>query len=130
MTGSLSPVGPSRLRREPPCGGQTRHRKEKVCYPGRMERRRPISDKATQKQLQVEAFWRGLDGKIVDLETALFLLLEQGGYHLLISGELTTTFTLKNGLPAETLHYTPSGRKYEIVVLFASQFSLNALPLE
>jgi hypothetical protein len=70
-----------------------------------MERRRPTSDKTTQRQLQIEAFWRGLDGKTVDIETVLFLLLDQAGFHLLISGELTTTFTLKNGRPAETLHY-------------------------
>ena len=72
-----------------------------------MERRRPRNNPITQRQLQVEAFWRGLDGKTVDMETVLFLLLEQGGYHLLVSGELTTMFTLKNGRPAETLHYGP-----------------------
>jgi hypothetical protein len=77
-----------------------------------MERRKSIDNQITQRQLQVEAFWRGLDGKTVDLETVLFLLLEQGGYHLLISGELTTTFTLKNGRPAETLYYAPVNDNY------------------
>jgi hypothetical protein len=72
-----------------------------------MERRQRINTKPTQRQLQAEAFWRGLDGKTIQMETVLFLLLEQGGYYLLISGELTTTFTLKDGRPAETLHYTP-----------------------
>jgi hypothetical protein len=71
----------------------------------RQTERRPT--RVTIRQLQLEAFWRGLDGKTVDMDTALFLLLDQGGYHLLISGELTTTFTLKNGRPAETLHYAP-----------------------
>ncbi len=72
-----------------------------------MERRQLINTKTTQRQLQVEAFWLGLDGKTIDMEIVLFLLLEQGGYHLLISGELTTRFILKNGRPAESVHYAP-----------------------
>jgi hypothetical protein len=72
-----------------------------------MERHRPTSDKTTQRKLQIEAFWRGLDGKTVDMKTVLFLLLEQGGFNLLVTGELETSFTLKKGRPAETLHYAP-----------------------
>jgi hypothetical protein len=79
------------------------------CYTEHMERRRPSDTKTpTVRQQQVEAFWRGLDGKTVEIGTILFLLLEQGGFDLLVSEELETTFTLKNGRPAETLHYTPS----------------------